>query len=179
MYEKLQTSGPSEVHNVQKHIPTIAEDQYRPIGINKISISEPSATRLYATSSSITAQKRVLVGRMYYRLNVEGNDFLNPRFTDSLRGICSTEEHRIFEKESKSEYIKPTDIVPRHIELEENEIAIVPVRELEYEDAKKEIIEYIQKVNRKVYISEIVENLWLDIGMTKQILEELDAHEKG
>lgn len=40
-----------------------------------------------------------------------------------------------------------------------DEIIIVPVRELSYEDAKKEIIEYLESTGRRtVYISEIMKN---------------------
>lgn len=56
-----------------------------------------------------------------------------------------------------------------------DEIVIVPLRELSYDDAKREIIRYIQKVgNRKVYISEIAEQLRLDIELIMQILREIE-----
>jgi hypothetical protein len=54
------------------------------------------------------------------------------------------------------------------------DIEIVSVRNLPYEDAEKEIIEYLQKAGtRKVYISEIVEKLRLDIELVEEILQEL------
>lgn len=54
-----------------------------------------------------------------------------------------------------------------------DEIIIVPVRELSHEDAKKEIIKYLESVGkRKVYVSEIVEKLRLDIELTAEIVHE-------
>lgn len=51
------------------------------------------------------------------------------------------------------------------------DIEITPVRHLLYEDAKKEIVEYLQNAGkRRVYISEIVEKLRLDIGLTADII---------
>jgi DNA-directed RNA polymerase specialized sigma subunit len=51
------------------------------------------------------------------------------------------------------------------------DIEIVPVRNLSYEDAEKEIIEYLQKAGkRRVYISEIVKKLRLDIELVAEIL---------
>lgn len=120
-------------------------------------------------------------------LNVEGN-LLEPksyidRFMEA--GYSNMAEigqyqkmfYTYFGEKSEPVFIKPTDIVPRHIVLEENEIAIVPIRELTYEDAKKEIIDYIKKIGRKVDTVEIVEELWLDIELTMQILEEIDESE--
>lgn len=47
----------------------------------------------------------------------------------------------------------------------EEQISIVPLRELSYEDAKREIVAYSQQAgNRKVYISEIAEKLWYIIS---------------
>lgn len=52
-------------------------------------------------------------------------------------------------------------------------IKIVPLRELSYEDAKKEIIEYIENVEKRtVYVSEIVEKLRLDIELTADVLHQ-------
>lgn len=117
--------------------------------------------------------------------NVESN-LLEPKsYTDRFMegGYSNIVEIGQYQKmyfgKDKNEpvFIKPTDIVPRHIVLEENEIAIVPIRELTYEDAKKEIIDYIKKVGRKVDTVEIVEELWLDIELAMQILEEIDESE--
>lgn len=50
------------------------------------------------------------------------------------------------------------------------DIEIVPVRNLSYKDAEKEIMEYLQKAGkRRVYISEIVEKLRLDIELVTDI----------
>lgn len=55
----------------------------------------------------------------------------------------------------------------------QKDITIVPIRDLSYEDAKKEIFDYLQKAGkRKVYVSEIVEKLRLDIELTAGILHE-------
>ncbi len=54
------------------------------------------------------------------------------------------------------------------------DIEVVRVRDLSYEDAEKEIIEYLQKAGkRKVYVSEIVEKLRLDIEISSDILHKL------
>lgn len=59
-----------------------------------------------------------------------------------------------------------------------DEIVIVPLRELSYEDAKREIAEYIQHAgNRKVYVSELAEELRLDIELILQVIEELGARD--
>jgi hypothetical protein len=51
------------------------------------------------------------------------------------------------------------------------DIEIIPVRNLSYEDAENEIIGYLQKVGkRRVHVSEIVENLRLDIELVADIL---------
>ncbi len=54
------------------------------------------------------------------------------------------------------------------------DIEVIQVRDLSYEDAEKEIIEYLQKAGkRKVYVSEIVEKLRLDIEISSDILHKL------
>lgn len=54
-----------------------------------------------------------------------------------------------------------------------DEILIVPVRELSYEDAKKEIIEYLEySGKRNVYVSEVVQKLRLDIELTADIMRQ-------
>lgn len=54
-----------------------------------------------------------------------------------------------------------------------DEIIIVPVRELSYADAKKEIIEHLEcSGKRTVYVSEVVENLRLDIELTADIVQQ-------
>ena len=58
---------------------------------------------------------------------------------------------------------------------DKDEIIIVSLRELPYEDAKAEIETYIQKAgDRKVYISELAEELRLDIDLIIDILSELE-----
>ena len=55
----------------------------------------------------------------------------------------------------------------------EEEIEIVPLREPSHEDAKKEIIGYAENAGKKkVYVSEIVEELRLDIELVAKILYE-------
>lgn len=57
---------------------------------------------------------------------------------------------------------------------ETDEIKIVPLREIPYEYAKLEITRYIQSAGgRKVYISELVEELRLDIELIMEVMEEL------
>jgi len=56
----------------------------------------------------------------------------------------------------------------------------VPTRDIDYLDAKREIEEYIEKVRfRKVYISELVEELQIDMDLVKQILDDMrESHKK-
>lgn len=55
-------------------------------------------------------------------------------------------------------------------------IVIVPLREIPHDYAKIEIAEYIQRAgDRKVYVSEIVEELCLDIELVMEIVEELKS----
>ena len=65
---------------------------------------------------------------------------------------------------------------PRPITSDESEeIVIVPLRELPREDAKIEISKYVQLAGgRKVYISELAEELRLDIELIIEIMEELE-----
>ena len=57
-----------------------------------------------------------------------------------------------------------------------DEILIVPLRELSYKDAKNEITKYIQHAaGRKVYISELAEELRLDIELIMEVMEELET----
>lgn len=66
-------------------------------------------------------------------------------------------------------------VVPVAGQSDKDEIIIVSLRELPYEDAKAEIETYIQKAgDRKVYISELAEELRLDIDLIIDILSELE-----
>ncbi len=57
---------------------------------------------------------------------------------------------------------------------ETDEIKIVPLREIPYEYAILEITRYIQSAEgRKVYISELAEQLRLDIELIMEVMEEL------
>lgn len=54
---------------------------------------------------------------------------------------------------------------------EEDMIVIVPLRDISYEDAKKDIIQYLENAGKRtVYVSEIVEKLRLDIELTAKII---------
>lgn len=58
-----------------------------------------------------------------------------------------------------------------------DEIVVVPIRELSYNDAKKEISDYIEKAgDRKVYISELAEELVIDFELIEEIMEELEIY---
>jgi hypothetical protein len=56
-------------------------------------------------------------------------------------------------------------------------ICIVPVREVTYEEAKVEIAEFIKSRNNRVYISEIVEKLHIDIDLIIEVVENLKERE--
>lgn len=57
------------------------------------------------------------------------------------------------------------------------DIVVVQIRELSYEDAKKEIMQYIEKSkDRNIYISEIVKELRLDIELVIDIVTEWKDH---
>jgi len=59
-------------------------------------------------------------------------------------------------------------LLPKDIE---DDVIIVQLRDLSYEDAEKEILEYLQNAGkRRVYVSEIVEKLSLDIESVADIL---------
>ena len=61
-----------------------------------------------------------------------------------------------------------------------DEIVIVPLRELSYNDAKKEISEYIKRAgDRKVYISELAEELLIDFELIEEIIEELEMRKRN
>ena len=66
-------------------------------------------------------------------------------------------------------------IVKAHIILVSDEIIISAVRELTYEQAKKEILEYINEAdNHKIYVSKIAEKLLIDIDLIVEVLEDID-----
>jgi uncharacterized SAM-dependent methyltransferase len=51
------------------------------------------------------------------------------------------------------------------------DIEVLPVRNLSYEDAEKEITTYLKNAGkRRVYVSEIVEKLRLDIELASEIV---------
>lgn len=55
-----------------------------------------------------------------------------------------------------------------------DEFMIVPIREMSYNDAKKEISAYIEKTGyRKVYISELAEELVIEFELIEEIMEEM------
>lgn len=59
-------------------------------------------------------------------------------------------------------------------------IEIVNIREMPRDYAKLEIAKYMHAAgNRKVYISEIVEELCLDIELVKNIVEEIRNDKKN
>lgn len=55
----------------------------------------------------------------------------------------------------------------------EGSMWIVPVRELSYKDAKKEICAYINSFDR-TGVGSLVEGLWLYIDLIKEILNDID-----
>ena len=58
--------------------------------------------------------------------------------------------------------------------LSTDEITIIPIRKLSYDDAKREIQAYIHKMGyRKVYVSEIAEKLVIDFDLIEDILEDI------
>ena len=58
---------------------------------------------------------------------------------------------------------------------DEGSILIIDVREMSYEDAKKEIIEYRKPpYNYDAGLAELVDALWLDIDVVMQIVDELN-----
>ena len=68
-----------------------------------------------------------------------------------------------------------SSIPPHYKPFLSDEIMIVPLRELSYSDAKKEISEYIKKAgDRRVYISELAEELLIDFELIEEIIEELE-----
>lgn len=59
----------------------------------------------------------------------------------------------------------------------EDDVIIVQLRDLSYEDAEKEILDYLQNAGkRRVYVSEIVEKLSLDIELVADILHKWRDH---
>lgn len=67
-------------------------------------------------------------------------------------------------------------VVPNAEQSGIEDIVIVPIRDLSYEEAKTEIGQYIQNAgNRKVYISELAEELSIDIDLIIDILTELET----
>lgn len=71
-------------------------------------------------------------------------------------------------------------ITPHSKPFLSDEIVIVPLRELSYNDAKKEISEYIKRAgDRKVYISELAEELLIDFELIEEIIEELEMRKRN
>lgn len=69
---------------------------------------------------------------------------------------------------------------PRKKWINMETIEIVNIREIPRDYAKIEITKYINNAgDRKVYISEIVEELCLDIELVESIVEEIEYYTKG
>jgi predicted transcriptional regulator len=62
------------------------------------------------------------------------------------------------------------------IKTKEKEIIVIPVKEtiqeLSHDETRKQIIDYIQTVGGRVHVSEIAENLNMDIELVTEILDE-------
>ncbi|MFA7087113.1 MAG: hypothetical protein WC145_10660 [Aliarcobacter sp.] len=59
-------------------------------------------------------------------------------------------------------------------------IIIYPVREISYNKAKSEITDYIKLVGgRKVYISEVAEELAIDMDLIESILQDMGMLASG
>lgn len=60
-----------------------------------------------------------------------------------------------------------------------NDILIVSLRELSHETAKREIANYIKNAgDREVYISELAEELILDIELIMKVMKELKTEKR-
>ncbi len=76
-------------------------------------------------------------------------------------------------REHQSDLYKPCHGEPDKVKLiKPQPIVVMPVKELSYEESKKQVMNYVQTKGGKVSISEIVEKLRLDIEMVAKILEE-------
>ncbi len=64
------------------------------------------------------------------------------------------------------------DKVKLSIKKHEPEIVVVSIKELSYDETKKQVMNYIKTKGGRVSISEIVEKLRLDIGLVSKIIED-------
>ncbi len=100
-------------------------------------------------------------------------------FKETLSGL-SFGMSQVIGREVLFQYhgLTATDVfsIIRPRSISSDEIVIVPIREIPHEYAKREIAEYIQRAGgRKVYISELAEELCLDIELIMEVMEELET----
>lgn len=101
---------------------------------------------------------------------ISNNDEYTPPFYDIKVPITTSSFSQIISRQQQESISL----------LSTDEITITPVKELSYNDAKREIIEYIHNNgNRRVYVSEIAENLVIDFDLIEDILKDVkkDTHQ--
>jgi Arc/MetJ-type ribon-helix-helix transcriptional regulator len=70
-------------------------------------------------------------------------------------------------------FLSVSDFIRESVRDKLKATKIIKIREIEYEDAKKEILGYYRSYD-EAYISEVAEDLELDLELVLQITEELE-----
>ncbi|MCL2116118.1 MAG: hypothetical protein FWH29_07845 [Methanobrevibacter sp.] len=69
-------------------------------------------------------------------------------------------------------YLNSSDFLREAVREKLKAIEVINIRDIDYETAKKEVLEY-HETHETAYISEISENLKLDLSLTVNIIDEL------
>lgn len=93
--------------------------------------------------------------------------------TEPSRTLPSFPYHRRFRStDNFHDYFIKARKPPKGISDDNFDIIIREVRDLSYEEAKQELLDYVDK-NKKIYLSKILTDLWLDVELVLEILGEL------
>ena len=86
--------------------------------------------------------------------------------------LTKTEYEEISELVNNGIFLSGSDFVREAIREKLERIKVIKIRDIDYETAKKEVLGYY-KSYKESYISEVAENLELDLELTARIVQEL------
>jgi len=86
--------------------------------------------------------------------------------------LAKKEYEEISELVNDGIFLSGSDFVREAIREKLKRIKVIKIRDIDYETAKKEVLGYY-KSYKESYISEVAENLELDLELTAQIVQEL------
>jgi len=91
--------------------------------------------------------------------------------------IGATEYKEVDDIVKTGKYISNSDFVREAIRDKLKALKVIKIREVDYQTAKKEILGYYKKYN-EAYISDVANDLELDIELIVNIVEELEKENR-